>query len=476
MRKKVLLIYPPVINQVENINISAFDRNIGSYPPLGLLYIAIYLREFSAHEVMVIDAFAEKMNFQQLNARINQIKPDIAGISVMTHFWIDAITIARDIKKILPHTKVVVGGPHATIYPVSTVRNESIDFAVCGEGEITFKKLVEAIAGGESEENISRIPGVASKVHLRQERNNSDIEQQRIEDLNSLPIPDRSLIDKHKYFSVFAGKGTFTTMVTSRGCPFNCIFCDRMGKVFRALSPENVLKEINDCFKQGINSFFMHDDTFTVDRKRVEEICRRIIGAGLDIRWEARARVDCVDYELLKLMQEAGLKRLSFGAESGNEDVLKFLKKGIKLERTKEVFGWCRQLKITTLADFMVGSPGETIKEIDDTLRFAKEIDPDYLQFSITCPYPATPLYEILLKEGRIKSDVWLEFAENPSFDFKPPVASEYFTRGELEDMVRRLYRSFYFRPGFLMQEIKRIRSLEMLLLRVKSGLGLMKS
>jgi radical SAM superfamily enzyme YgiQ (UPF0313 family) len=371
--------------------------------------------------------------------------------------------------------KVVVGGPHAAIYPVSIIKYENIDYAVSGEAELTFKALLEAIFNKATDEEIAKIPGVAGKWHLRQKKLNEDIEVQRIRDANSIPFPDRTLVDFRKYFSLFASKGSFTTLMTSRGCPFNCIFCDRMGRGFRPVSAENVIKEIKACIDLGIKNLFIHDDTFTVDKKRVKDICVEIIKEGLGITWEARSRVDCVDYELLKLMRQAGLSRISFGVESGNERILEGLRKGIKLSRVKEVFAWCRELGITTLADFMIGSPGEGLREINDTLRFVKSIKPNYVQFCITCPYPATPLYKKLLEEGRITRDVWLEFVENPSINFIPPVASEYFNREQLEALVVRAYKKSYFTLPFITKEIKKIRSMELLLSRVRTTLSLLK-
>lgn len=473
--KRILLIYPPVINQLPNINIPAFDKTIGYYPPLGLLYLATYLKAFTDYEVEILDCFAARLGFNEVLSRIINFKPDIIGISAMTHFWIDVLEIARITKELSPDIKVVVGGPHATIYPINTVKNRYIDYAVRGEGEICLKELLDAIFANRPELDICGIPGVASKVHLEERKDNEDIEHLRIGNLNDIPRPDRNLLDNSKYFSVFSRPGAFTTLMTSRGCPFSCIFCDRLGKEFRSICAENVIEEIKECLRLGITDFFIHDDTFTVDKKRVRQICEAIIRERLGIRWEARSRADCVDYELLKIMKQAGLSRISFGVESGNEGILTTLNKGVKLSEVKSVFSWCGELKITTLADFMIGSPGETLEEINDTLRFIRQIKPDYVQFSITCPYPATPLYKRLLDEGKIKNDVWLEFVEHPDIKFVPPVASEYFNRRELEGMAAQAYRKVYFSLPFIFKEIKKIESAQMLLARIKSVFYLMR-
>lgn len=477
MTKKVLLIYPPIINQVDNIRISAFDKSTGSYPPLGLLYVATYMRKYTDYDVEILDCFVNRMTFDEIKTKIKGIRPDLVGISVMTHLWLDALELAKIAKDLSPAIKTVVGGPHATIYPVSSLKNNYIDYAICGEGEESLTKLVSAIFSGQSEEDISKIPGVASKLHLESHKTNNDIKAQKIADLDEIPFPDRTIIDNSEYFSIFAQKGTFTTLMSSRGCPFKCIYCgERLGKNFRAVSAEKLIEEIKESIKLGVKNFFLHDDTFTVDKKRVKQICETLLKENLNITWEARSRVDCVDYELLKLMKQAGLSRISFGVESGNDKVLEKLRKGITLETVKKVFKWCKEFNIITFADFMIGSPGEGLKEIEDSIKFIKKIKPDYVQFSITCPYPATPLYEELVKAGKIKSDVWLEFVEHPSADFSPPIASEFFDRNELEKLTAKAYKEVYFSLPFLFKELKKIKSLDMLTTRVKSTLSLVKS
>jgi radical SAM superfamily enzyme YgiQ (UPF0313 family) len=473
MSKKVLLIYPPVIKQLPTINISAFDKSIGSYPPLGLLYVATYMKAHTDYEVEVLDCFVDSLSFDEIRNEIKERAPDLIGIEAMTHFLVDVIEIAEISKQLFPDVKVVVGGPHASIYPVTTVKNRYVDYTVKGEGEVCFTQLAEAIFENSTEEEIFKIPGVATKLHVSKELKNDSVTTLAISDLNTIPYPDRTLVDHSKYSSIFADKGTFTTLMTSRGCPFKCIYCDRLGIEFRPVTSENFLKEVKEAVDMGLSNFFIHDDTFTVNKQRVRDICNALISEKVKIKWEARSRVDCVDYELLKLMKQAGMSRMSFGVESGNEKVLATLKKGIRLSRVEEVFKWCKELRITAFADFMIGSPGEGIKEIDDSIRFIRKIKPDYVQFSITCPYPATELYQQALDRKIIKSDVWLEFAENPDSNFVPPISSDHFNREELEAITAKAYRKVYFSLPFIIKEIRKISSFAMLLMRFKSALSL---
>ena len=472
---KVLLIYPPIENEISSISLSEVDTQRGYLPPLGVLYLASYLKKHTDFAVDVVDCGVEGITHARLPELIRDRAPDIVGISVMTHFLVDGWLAAQAVKKHSPRIVTVVGGPHAMIYPVTTAALADIDYAVKGEGEAVFCDLVRAIAAGQSAEEIAAIPGVASKVSVSRGLQDKDIELVRVNDLDAVPFPDRSLLPYRKYSSVLSASRFVTTMITSRGCPFRCIFCDRMGKKFRPASAGCVLEEIESILRLGIQEIFIHDDTFSVDRKRVIAICEGILSRNLKFHWDARTRVNCVDFEQLALMKKSGCERISFGIESGDPGILKNLRKGITLEQAEKVFGWCRQLGISTLADFMIGSPGETRKEIAETVKFVKKIKPHYAQFSIVCPYPDTDLYREALQRGLIDHDVWLEFARHPSRDFRPPIWGEHFTREELEKIAKELYRSFYLSPHFILAELGKVRSLRQVGTKLKAGLKLLR-
>jgi len=266
-----------------------------------------------------------------------------------------------------------------------------------------------------------------------------------------------------------------TTMITSRGCPFYCVFCNRMGRTYRYHSAKYVLGEIEQILGLGIQEIFIHDDTFTLNRDRVEHICRGIIERQYKIVWEARTRVDCVDQRLLALMRKAGCYRLSFGVESGSERVLKSMKKEIKLEMVEKVFKWCRSEGIVTLADFMFGNLDETAEDIKKTLEFIKRIDPNFAQYSICTPYPDTPLYQLGLKKGFIPRDVWKEFACNPLQDFRTPVWNQYFKEEELKEITASAYKAFYLRPNFILKQLMRINSFDQFKKMAYGAIGMLR-
>jgi radical SAM superfamily enzyme YgiQ (UPF0313 family) len=230
-----------------------------------------------------------------------------------------------------------------------------------------------------------------------------------IGDLDSMPFPARDLVPYKKYTSLLATSSVVTTMFTSRGCPYKCSFCDRphLGSVFRYRSAEDVVAEMEECIRMGIGEILIYDDTFTVNRQRVMDICNLILKKRLKFRWDIRARVNTVDFEMLKLLKKAGCERIHYGVESGNQGILNILKKGITLEQVRKAFRMTKKVGISTLGYFMIGSPSETRETIMQTINFAIEIGADFAHFTITTPFPGTELYRDALKKGLIKTEVW---------------------------------------------------------------------
>jgi len=281
------------------------------------------------------------------------------------------------------------------------------------------------------------------------------------EALDGLPFPARHLTPYKKYSSLLAKRTPITTMFTSRGCPFNCSFCNRphLGKRFRALSPQRVVAEFEACLELGIHEFLIYDDTFTVDKERVKAICRQVIEKKLDIGFDIRARVDTLDNEVLTLLKKAGCRGIHYGIEAGTEKILKVLRKGIDLQQAKEILNQTKTLKMQTLAYFMIGSPTETLEDIETTFKFARDLNPDFIHLTILTPFPGTPIYLEGLQKGIIKTDYWREFAKQPDKDFKPPFWEENFSREELEQLVIKGYKQFYTRPGYIVKRLLALRS-----------------
>jgi radical SAM superfamily enzyme YgiQ (UPF0313 family) len=449
------LINPPRENEIIANNPVIIEEERGYNPPLGLLYVAADLEQNSGHEVTVIDAQVEELTYEQLEQRVRDESPDVAGLTAMSLTLIDVIKCVQLIKGIDPEITVVLGGPHVHLFPDETIDLEGVDYLVLGEGEYTFIELLDNLGDPGRLENI---PGLVFKRGAG--TINTGI-RTLIEDLDAVPHPARHMVPYEKYSSLLAIRNPATTVFTSRGCPFKCTFCDRpnLGKRFRARSAGNVVEELEICREMGIYDYLFYDDTFTVDRKRVVEVCRLIVEKKLDISFDIRARVDTVDAESLEWLKKAGCRGIHYGVEAGTEKILKVLNKHITIDKVREVFDMTRAARIPILAYFMLGNPTETMEDIEETLRVMKMLKPDYIHMTVFTPFPGTKIYLDGLESGAIERDYWREFARNPTSDFTPPYWDENFTREELFDILSRGYRSFYLTPLYILKKLFRIRT-----------------
>ena len=466
---RLVLMQPPLRNVVSCATPDYVSRNTGHLPPIGLLYIQAAV-ENSRHESMFLDADLEGWDHRQAAREALSHGPDLVGLQATTFTLPDAYMVARQIKQLDPDVTVILGGPHPTIYPKQTAGLEAVDFAFAGEGEVDFVRFLDVFGDHKARANV---PGIASKSNGEVTHTPSS---GWLKDLDALKLPARRASRYKDYCSVLGERNSFTVMISSRGCPFDCIFCNRMGRKYRCHCAQYVLDEIEDIISLGIENIFIHDDTFSLNRGRVQAICEGIIERGYRIEWDARTRVDCVDEPLLALMRKAGCRRLSFGVESGSPRVLKAMRKGIDLDRVEKVFQWSRKEGIVTLADFMLGNISETRQDIERTLEFAAKINPDFVQYSICSPYPGTPLYEIGLDRGMFQRDIWEQFARDPLQEFRSPVWTENFTEEELVQITAAAYRSFYMRPSFVFKQLGKVKSLKQFKAMAKGAIGMLRS
>jgi len=473
---KILLINPPRYNEIVADNPAFIDEERGYNPPLGLLYLAGYLKKNSRHQVFGLDAQVDNLGYgEDFFKRIEEINPDLAGITVMTFTLVDVLKTVELVKKVSQKLNkkivVVLGGPHAHLFPEETLSLENVDFVIKGEGEVPFFLLLEALEGRG---NFSEIKGLVYKKDGQIFNNPiGDF----LENLDELPFPDRELLPVKKYSSLLGAGRIVTTMFTSRGCPFQCTFCDRphLGKKFRSRSAQNVVDEMEICLKLGIEEILIYDDTFTVNRQRVLEICDEIKRRGLNFFWDIRARVDTVDNEVLKQLKSAGCSRIHFGVEAGTEKIFKVLNKGIHLDQVERAFIAARANNIETLGYFMIGAPTETREDILETINFAKKINPDYVHITILTPYPATGLYNRALAEGVISNDHWLEFARHPEGGVVTRYWEKELTKKELFELLERFYKEFYGRPSYILKQILKVRSVKDLIKKSKAGLKILR-
>lgn len=470
---KILLINPPIDNMIIADNPAFIDEERGFSPPLGLLYIAAYIRQYSQNVTEILDMPVENIGYGELDDFIRKKAPDVVGVTTMTFTLIDVLKTIKIVKAVSKDIKVVLGGPHVTIYPLETIRLPEVDFIVRREGEVTFLKLLNNL---DNENALKHIRGIVYKDSSGEvvDTGLNDF----INDLNILPFPARDLLPYKKYTSVLSRYEFSTTMFTSRGCPFQCAFCDRphMGKRFRMRSAINVVDEMQSCSDLGIKEILIYDDTFTVDRKRVIDICNEIIRRGLNVSWDIRARVDTIDRDMLDKLKEAHCERIHYGVESGTEKILKVLNKGVSLKQIEEAFRLTKKAGLATLAYFMIGSPTETKSDILKTIKFAKKLNPDYVHITITTPFPATNLYKSALEEKVITTDYWREFACDPSKGVTTRYWEKELTKPELLVLLNIAYKKFYFRPRYIFKKLLGVKSPRELTKGISVGIKLAKA
>lgn len=423
-------------------------------PPLGLLSIAAVLEE-SHHDVFIADFNLERFDEQKLFGYITEKEINVIGISIVTPKVYGAMELAVTLKNKFPGIRIIAGGPHATLMPVQLLDDcPSIDIVIQGEGEFRMRDLVAALVKGD---DIEKIDGIA----FRKDGRIITIPPSGfINDINVIPRPARHLVDILRYSSHMKTiLSPATTMMTSRGCPYKCIYCSKSitGEKLRAMTPENVIAEMEFLIrKYKLREIIFYDDSFTLNKERTMKICDLIIRKGLKIKWQCETRVNLVNEELLKKMKQAGCYLIAYGIESGSENVLKILKKGITKEQVRNAVSMTRRAGIKMIGYFMIGIPGETAEDVKETIRFSKSLDVDFAQYSIATAYPGTELYEIAKAQNKI-SDDWSKSIY--ALGAKPLVCLSDIPLEVLSSLTRKAYRSFYFRPTYVFRKITGIRS-----------------
>lgn len=448
--KKILLINPPYSIY------GGVKGHGGKNAPLNLGYLASYVREKNENiQLEIVDAEGLDMPLAELYNRVDRFSPDIIGITFPTPVYCVVRDMCRTLKEKDSTVPIVLGGPHPTALPRQTLLQTSADIVVIGEGEETFLELVKVLGNGGTLDNIR---GLAFK-------NNGEVTinqpRELIKDIDKLPFPAKDLLPLDRYYlppTKRIRSERATNMITSRGCPFECTFCmarSIWGRKTRLRSIENVLDEIEENVEIfNLTEFSFHDELFTFKRSRIIELCRAIVARGLDISWVCMARAGTVDAELLEYMKKGGCGKISFGFESGNQNMLSLMNKKETLANAVESVRLCKQAGIRVGGAFILGHPGETLESIQDTIRFAIELDVDTAAFFIAIPYPGTALYNLALENGYIEKDPdWRRFA--PVSKLESPMVLPNISPQELQEWKRRAYRSFYLRPRYILRKLK---------------------
>jgi radical SAM superfamily enzyme YgiQ (UPF0313 family) len=352
------------------------------------------------------------------------------------------------VKEAVPHCKVVVGGWHPSYVPESLLQHSAIDYVVMGEGERAMVELATYITKGERAMVLGAVSGIAYKRGGRILKNTPKF----ISNLDDIPFPARHLLPMNLYERKmeFLGVEPVDIMSIIRGCPFSCAFCETRkmwGPTCRFFSPSRVIDEIKYMRDNyGSKGIYFINDNFTIRQRETTELCELMRKEKLDIQWICDTRADMIQRELLVKMREAGCRTIWFGVESGSPRILDRINKRIPLEQTAQAFKLVRKEGIQIACSFILGVPGETIADMEATLKFAKKLNPDLCQFNIFIAYPDSSLYEEILQSGNYdKLDDFLLAAKTEEFDFK-----------KLMEIQRRFHEEFHKSPRRILRKIRR--------------------
>lgn len=468
---RVLFIQPPLLP--DELFARGSKQSASIIPPLGLAYMAAYLQQHG-HHCRIYDGIAEPQPFSSITTMASDY--DVVGITVVSAYAKRAIELLHALRESNVETPLVVGGPHVTAMP-GDLLGEGADYAVIGEGEQTMLELVEALsAGGKS---IGEIPGLMCRYGERTIRSEP---RQRIAPLDVIPLPARDLLPMHLYRSSIAraSQQPSHSLLTSRGCPGICSFCSKLtfGTATRYFSAERIVEEfflLRD--KYGARDVAVWDDNFVSDLSLVMSVCEELRRKQFNRTWSVEARIDGVDEPTLKALKSAGCSYIAYGIESGSQRVLDYIHKRITLKQIRETVALTKKLGIKIRGYFMMGFPGESIQEMEQTALFARELDVDIASFTLFVPLPGTQEYRRAQQTG-IFDPLYYRKKIVPEFNFPsdPIYVPAGMTAGELLSLHQSAYNRYYFRPYRIAREFSGIRSWGEVRTFLQGGMTLLKN
>jgi radical SAM superfamily enzyme YgiQ (UPF0313 family) len=435
---KITLVNPP------------YPSKAHSHPPfipLGLAYLGA-VAERAGYEVNVIDCQAERLTYNMFRQRIGQQKPDVVGVTSTTLLYNSAKEILEIVKIEHPSAITMIGGSHVSFWDENALNEcPSIDVVVRREGEQTFLELLQHIDAGKNFEGVlgTTIRKSDGKI-LRNE------DRPFLQDLDSLPFPAYHLFPLDAFRRM--GKTIFP-LVTSRGCVQWCDFCSTVrmfGRGYRVRNPKKVIDEMEMLHnKYGESQFTFYDDAFTVNRQHVLNMCEDIKARKLKVAWDCETRVDMVDKELLTAMRNAGCITVWFGVESGSEKILCQMNKKINVDETRAAFKITQKAGLMAIASAIIGFPGETEETAWETINFVNSLNPDDIGFYVATPYPGTPMFEKVVKNG------WLRVTDFNKYDTATPTfETPELSMKRISEIRYKAHQKFYLRPSYVFKMIRR--------------------
>jgi radical SAM superfamily enzyme YgiQ (UPF0313 family) len=410
--------------------------------PIGLLYIASYLEKYGK-KVYIYDGRIESESIEKLKDIINYIKPDYIGISLLTYEGNFGHLTASIAKQINNKIKIVIGGPHASTFPRCILKDKNIDIVCCSEGEIAMNE----ICSGKKFEEIPNI------YYRNEDANIVCNPVGEFIDINDIPLPAYHLIDFNKYFSKTIVHGhlyadnRIASIVTSRGCPYGCIYCHKsFGRNTRLRTPESIIMEMKILYeKYNVREIHIEDDIFNIDINRAKKIMKLILENKLKIhiQFPNGIRADLIDEDLMAKFKLAGVYRMSLGIETANPEIQKYIDKNLKLSEVEKTINLARKYNISVNGFFMIGFPYESYEQITNTINLSKKLKLCSAEFSIVTPFPATMLYHIVKNEMKINLPTDINYYQTHNKIINLSAVSD----SELQRFHKHAFITFYLNP-----------------------------
>ncbi len=475
----------PLLMQMEKVDVlfvtppfsyGILDSLSPRSPPLGIAVLAAVL-EKKRYSVKILDAFTLGITHEEIIQYIKSENPEILAIASVTANFPLAMNIFKDAKKECPSLITIYGGPHATILPETVIGNEAVDIIIIGEAEHTIQEVVESII--KKNRDLENIKGIWYKDTKKNIQKNQL--RELIQNLDELPIPAYHLLpmDKYRPYAALDVGRKFSTIISSRGCTAHCTFCSsvQMNEYkWRQRSAKLVADEIELLYNQyGINHIYFQDDEFTVNHKRVLDICQEIKARELDIIWECLTRVNNIKEKVLQAMYDAGCRSIILGVECGYQEGIDRLNKYITLEQVERAVQITKKVGIEVKCSFLIGFPWEGEKEIKQTIAFAKKIDADITYFNLLNPYHKTSIFKEIEENNLFIGEDATNWEKHISHGTMPIIRTKYLTAEELSYWNGRAYFELYMRPRYILRKLRQMKNITELKRNIAAGSDLLK-
>ncbi len=451
----ITLLNPPEQMRVWAGIPKAMAYGVYCFPPLGLMYIQAAVEKRSGFKAEIFDPVVDDLDYPEFENQLKRYPLDLVGISTYTHSLPDVQMTINLVRKLNPAAKIVLGGPHTTMFPDYAVQLQDADAILTGDGEDTFLEMVQRYDKGQSWEGIE---GLWFKDQGQIVKNK---DRKSTKSLDAYPWPDRSRTRYQDYYLPGCKQPLNTTAITSRGCPHSCPFCLTYKKQYRMRDIDNILDEMEHCVSLGITETHFIDDLFTPNSQWVLKFCDGIERRGLKFNWGYKTTIAGTTREQIRRCAETGCTKIHFGVESANNEGLDKWGKHCDTDDVHRVFKWCREEGVRSVAYIMLAGPHErtmddAVKNIDEMIK----LDADYAVFAVFSPYPGTESFEEGAKLGLFPADCWDRMMKDPLCGVEVPASwEEHLTKAQILELLKIAHRKFYLRPKFVARAASQLAS-----------------